>query len=276
MLKWLTIGVLLILGFVAYLLLQPPPQVKREPAATAPVESAAKQQDSGSAEDRIRKEAEEKARKEAAEANAAAEAAAEKAKREKEEAAKLEERLRQSSEVKERMTKIAKALQGMGSKLVEDIAPDDDARTKAKDLREKMNSARDTLIELKANIAKAEAERRSVASSLKDGRSTSERIGWRYASDPEGTRYPMSSLPDRRTKPVKYLYAEKTTKDDKLADASRKLEDLKKVLPGLESAKSNADAEYSKFCDDYKARLTAESRELASKQQELLKEAKAQ
>lgn len=96
---------------------------------------------------------------------------------------------------------------------------------------------------------------RASASSNDLKKTTDERIGWRWVSDAPNVVRSMSSLPSKRTKPVKYIY-KKGMSDKQEAAVNIAKQDLEKDKQALDAVKNQlhqAENEYKSACERYKS-----------------------
>ncbi len=265
--KWIFALVALVGAWVFYeAILKTPP--KRAVAQEAPkaVQSLAPDAGKESAEaERLKSEAEAKEQ-----------AKAEAEKKKAEELAKSGEARRKELELlKEKAAKMKAVLAQFNSKPLEELALDEGMKSRALELKRRIDEAVKAKLEAKERFDAVQKSRSATANELTGIKSTSERIGWRWTTEAEGVVHPMSTLPARRTKPVKYIYRNESDQDRKVAQLDEKLNAAKLELQGVDKQLEALNADYDKLVKDCKRQLEEECKALAGKSQILLAELEA-
>jgi len=276
--KWLLILVLLIGALIFYeAILKPAPKLQRSGGQEAQGKGAVELQKAEEAKKR-----EEASAKDSEESRLAADKTAQEARAQAEaDKKKAEELARESAakakrgeleQLKEKAAKLKEALELSASRPVEEFAIDPTVKQKAVELKQKLKETSQSRLEAKARLDALQKQRNSAANELVMIKSTSERTGWRWATEPEGVVRPMSELPEHRTKAVKYIYKKESEQDRAVSQLEPKLNEAKSEFQALDKQLEQLNADYEKLAKDCKRQLSEDYSGLVGKSKTLLAE----
>jgi hypothetical protein len=129
---------------------------------------------------------------------------------------------------------LKKELFFLSKKGLENVKLDKRKAQKALALIREIKSLKERIEKVEDKIRKSRNSARRATTKLRTSRSKSQRIGWRYISDPLETVRPISSLSSRnKKKRIRYIYGEDTRGEDeakKYKAEARELEKKKEFL----------------------------------------------
>lgn len=213
-------------------------------------------------------EAEAKAQKESAEKKAQEEAKAQLEKKIAELQQMYDEKKTAFLKLKEEKNKLTGALAELEKKAPEFVAVSGEYQKKAQDTSSQIRSFEEKLAKQAQAVAKAQKDFAQSDCVVLGSREKKDRTGWYYVSTPGDIR-PLSELGRRnRSKAIKYVYKEDTTKSNSISQAKDELERQRGIMKEMKQQLSVLKADYEKLKISYQNFIKSKLDSIASEMNE--------